>query len=425
MNAIKQIFATLLVVMMLVGIGASAMALSFAERYDVEDIPAIDVQEVKINGDVYQNNDVLVVKRGEKLYLHLRLKANTDIENAQIEASIYGYDYGDVERELVSDVTPSFDMNAGDVTYKDLELEIPIEMDKQLTKIRIIVSDSNGFLYTYNLQLRVEGVDRDHSVIVDDFALSPSTVEAGRGVTALVKVSNVGDESFDFVKVVVSIPALGVDATEYLDELNPDQSLTVSEMQLLIPSSAKAGTYDVVVKVYFDKYGETEARKQITITATQEQEQQQNEGKTTVTLPGPQTVVSGEEVAFPIIITNTGSSAKTYTLSVKNADGFSVRFEPGSAVIVNGGESKTVYLYVSPVDVPVGSKTLTVTISDGATTQEGAIMVQVAKKANGWETAKLVIEILLVVLILVLAVIGLVLAFKKRKNSEEEEEPYY
>ena len=425
MNAMKKLFATMLVLVLLVGLAGVVGAVKSIPIDDIEPIQPLVVRYIEINGDQYNDGDTLVVERGDNLEIRVRLHANQHVEDMQVEATIYGYEYGDIERDLVSDITSTFDMDAGDTRTEELEITIPIEMEKEPTKLRILVTNGNDdFAYIYNIQLRVTGIDRDHSVIIQDFSLSPSTVMAGRGLTGLVKVKNIGDKDFDFVKVTMSIPALGVDATEYLDELNADEAATFSELELTIPENAQPGVYDVVVRVEFDKYGVTEATGQVTV--IENPAYVEEEGKTTITLPGEQGVMIGEEVAFPIIITNEGTTAKTYTLSVKSADWATTRFEPGSAVVVNGGESKTVYLYVSPLEgVEPGSKTLTITISDGTETQDAVLMARVAEKAgNAWETAKLVIEIVLIVLVLALVILGLVLALRKGKR-EEEEEPYY
>jgi len=65
------------------------------------------------------------------------------------------------------------------------------------------------------------------------------------------------DFTVNGVKVVVSIPDLGVSASDFIDELeaegddNDDQA-TTEEMFLRIPDNAETGEYTVRIEVYFD-----------------------------------------------------------------------------------------------------------------------------------------------------------------------------
>ena len=410
-----KIFATIMALVIVASIGLNFVA-GAAD-------PVI-VKYVKINGDTYEDGDTLVVKRGDTLDIRVKLSANETTEDLQVEASIYGYKYGENERELVSDVTETFDMEAGDTVYKDLTVHIPIEMDKKYTKLRVLVSDENGFATVYNYQLRVKGIDRDESVIIQDFAVSPSNVLAGYGVTGLVKVKNIGEEDFDFLKVTMSIPELGIDSTEYLDSLEADESATFSELELLIPECTPVGTYSVKVAVDYDKYGHVEKESTIRVTDNPycKEEEEEEEGKTSIVVPGKEGIIAGEETALPIIITNEGKNTKTYSLTIIDGDWATVRFEPGSAFVVRGGESKTIYAYITPQVGVTGDKALTIRVDDGTQSEDVVIMVNVAKPAkSGLEIAKIVLEIVLIVLIVALVVVGIVLAAKKKRGEEEEE----
>lgn len=380
----------------------------------------LTIEQVKVNGNVINPGETLVVKRGDNLDITVKIHADNDYSHLLLQATLLGYDY-DEERELVSDMISGINLKAGDTVFKELHLTVPTDMNKIPTRILLLLSDSNSVTVASYIDLRIDGVDRKHSIVIQDFSLSPSRVIAGRGVDALVNVKNIGDKTLDFVKVTVSIPELGIDASEYIDELKPEEAKTFSELSLFIPRNTNPGTYQVVVKVEFDHHYSVTKTGQVVVVG---KEASNNTGKTLVTVPGEQLVAIGKEVAFPVVITNQGSTTKTYNLELKNIDWASTRVEPGTVVVVNPGESKTVYIYITPLGTTTpGEKTFTLTISDGSTTQNAVLTANVVKATTSSNTLKLVLEIILVVLVIVLVIIGLVLAFRKTKN--EEEEPYY
>ncbi len=436
MDAIRKFFGVFVFMLVLVGITATGVKaippgnlgqiIDPAEDIGVPPQPTetpFTVEYIKVNGEVYNSGETLVVRRGEDLNIKVKIKALQNVYNLQAEAAIYGYEYGETERSLVSDVTDTFDLNAGEVVYKELHVTVPVDMRKKPTKLRVIVTNDNGdYVYVFSLQLNIKGVDRDNSVVIKDFAVSPTVVQPGKTVKGAVELKNIGDKTIEFVKVVMSIPELNLEAVQYLDPLRRGETDIVNDLEIYIPENTEPGTYDVVLTVFFDKYGKTSAETSLIVSGKTTGVM----GETSITLPGQQTVTEGEEVALPVMITNNGEEAKTYTLSVENANWAAVRFEPGSAVVVGAGETKTVYIYVSPLEgVEEGVKTLTLKVSDGKTTQEMALSVKVVSKGkSAWEVARLVLEIILVLLVLALLVVGLVLALKKSKK-EEEEEVYY
>ena len=109
-------------------------------------------------------------------------------------------------------------------------------------------------------------------------------------------------------------------------------------------------------------------------------------------------------------------------------------FEPSSVVIVNGGESKTVYLKLSAKDdSTAGDNVFKVTIASGADSNEASAVATVkeSSQAPAATSANLrtVLEWALIILIIVLIVLGLILVFtrmgKNGKDDDEEAQTYY
>lgn len=415
---------------------ATAQSLTVADDV-TKTVDYLTISTVKINGDTAENGDVLRVERGEDLDIRVTLKAGAnDVENAEIQAYIAGYRYSKYERELVSDFEGPIDLPAGNKDSYDLSLEIPFDMEQKDAKLRIVVSDENSpGLIIYNYQLNIEGADESNAVRIKDFLISPSsTIEAGRALSFKVKVENIGEDDLDDVKVMVAIPELDIQAFETIDELEAEETQSFESLLLRIPTDAEAGDYEIIATVEFDKYEKVTTSKTITVKAAAATGTGTS-GQTTVTMPESVEVVKGTSGAvYPILLQNHDNVARTYVVSVSGVSEWATSsFEPSSVVIVNAGESKTVYLKLSAKDdAEAGDKVFKVTIQSGTDVSETSAVASV-KDGDAQKTAGLnlrsVLEWALIILIIVLIVLGLVLVFtrmrKSGKDDEEETQTYY
>jgi len=76
---------------------------------------------------------------------------------------------------------------------------------------------------------------------------------AGTALLASVRVENKGEKDEDDVRVKVSIPSLGVSATEYIEQIDGEDEEETEEMYLRLPKCAKPGVYDVEVDVEYNE----------------------------------------------------------------------------------------------------------------------------------------------------------------------------
>lgn len=406
------------------------VASSFANAQNLE------VAYLRINGEPIMDLDPsnisvhdynLEVARGDNLDIKVRVYALADVKDVQIEADIYGYKYAHKEENKVSDTSKTFDMSSGDYKTVDLNLEVPVKMDKDYIILRIRVGDKDGLSYEKMYQLHVVGIDESSAVMIRDYSFSPSSsINAGRAFTATVKVENLGDYDLDDIKVTVAIPELNIQDSEYLDELEADEKETLEEFLLRIPDCAEVGDYEVVISVDFDEYESTEETTTIRVLAgdaciaeTVAQE------KTIVSLPEKQTVKAGEEVAFPIMVTNDGKSTKIYTVTVSGADDWaSISMNPGSQIVVAGGSTEVVYLTIQANKDAGGEKVLIAQITSGNDKKTIPLTVSVEDKDS--TNVKKGLEIALVILVIILILIGLIIGFTKlRRKNEDETQTYY
>jgi uncharacterized membrane protein len=397
------------------------LMLAVVPAVTAQDFLTIDV--VRINGD----------RGGDTLNVRVTVEAGSeDVRNAQIQGLISGYRYAQYERDLVTDYTRTFNLPAGQKRSFDLNLQVPTYMDMKDVKLRIIVSDENSpNLVTYTYQLSVHGIAEERALEIIDFHISPSTtMEAGRAISTTLRVRNLGNFRLDDVTARVSIPALGISAFETIDEIRPDESVSFEALVLRIPPNALAGEYEVIATIEFDRFHSVRETRRIIVRAPDVPTVP--EVKTVITVPESIQLTPGTSSIYPILIENQGTKAQNYVLSVSGVDNWGTsRFDPASVVVVRGGESQTVYLYLTPkAGAEAGDHVFRVRVQSADDTREFSAVATVKEDAARRLDLRTVLEWALVILVIVLIVLGLVLVFTRLRkggkgDSEDETQTYY
>ena len=402
-----------------------------------QDSSEIDIKTVKIDGDVVDDGETLRVERGDTIDIRVRVEANetVDVEGAQIEARIPGYDHIDAEFDKVFDFTDTFDLDAGNTDTFDLELEVPKEMDTRAEKIHItLFTENSGTIEQYVYQLNIEGLDDDNALEITDFYLVPSnSIEAGQSISYEIRVKNYGDEDIDDASVLVSIPELGIRDFESMPQIDADDSRAFESLFTRISPETPSGEYTVEARVEFDSFESTVATDTIVVEGRETQETEEPERTTRVTVPESISLTAGGQSAvFPIVIQNEASTSQTYVLSTTGISNWGTgMFEPGSVAVVQPGQSQTVYLRLEANKNVTGQRTFGVNIESDEDQTSFNAMVNIEEAPQPEQTqsstVQTILEWALVVLVVVLVVLGLVLLFKKDKKDEEpeEEEPDY
>ena len=386
---------------------------------------AANVDEVKVNGDVVSEtstNFILDVERGDTLDVKVKLTPDSDMRDVEVEAVLRGVD----SRDKVEDISETFDAKSGVSYVKKLSLPLIAKMDQDRYKLRIRVSDRDSATVEQTYELEVD--TKRHDVEVRDIVLSPNTeVKAGRALLATVRLRNRGEKDEDGVKVVVSIPELGVSASDFVDKLekegdNDDQA-TTEEMFLRIPENAETGKYTVRVETWFDD-GDKKNAKETSIYVLGETAQAKAQEKTVIAVAADKQSASqgGPEVGYPITLTNAGSESKTYTVSADGAAWATFRVAPSNVMVIGAGESKAVSVFVKANDnAPVGQQTFTLTVSSNDKVLKQLPLSVDVQKSSGSAQLKRGLQVGLVVLVILLVVIGLIIGFSKLRGDEGEE----
>lgn len=395
---------------------------------------------IEVNGEDYGfttspflflNTTRVVVKEGEDLDIKVKFKHNgsVDAEGIEVVARISGYEYSD--KVSLEDSTGLFDVKAGTRKTVGLSLKVPRDLTNGLNTLRIFVLDRNGVPITVDFPLEVESPR--HSVDVEDVSFSPgNTVKAGRALLTTVLVENYGDRTEDDVKVTVAIPALGVSATDFIDEIKAGKTENVfgdfeGGLLLNIPANAAAGEYNVDVTLSYDNLKRSFTKSfKVNVLAD---ERFTNVDKLVLAVgPEMQNVNAGSTASYGIALTNGGSVSKAYTLSTRTGDWASASLSE-SLVVLAPGQNAVVYVDIAVAeDAPVGQQVVAVSIMSGdETVNTVALNANVVAGSDKEDPVSLRngLEIALIVLVVLLVIIGLIVGFSRLRKDDDEDQTYY
>lgn len=423
----------------LVLLAIALMGTCIASAYSDEDTMndgeslALEVLKVKVDGNEVENGDTITTKveRGEDLEIKVQLFSNESIDDVEVEAFIKGDD-----RNTISDTSEVFDVRANEVSWENLDIKLPDNMDQDHYDLRVLVASRYGAAKIYNYNLRVS-TDR-HAMEIRDVVLSPQYgVKAGNGLFATVRLKNTGLKDEEGIKVTVSVPALGLSYSDYIDELEAEDQITSEELWLgRVPACAEPGQYTVEVEVEFDDYSRSVSTTETLRVFEGElcdlqdgEEPKEEEPKESIQVPTTkQDVQAGiGGVVYALVINNPTNNAKDYTISVSGVEGWgTARVDPSNTVIVGAGESEMVSVYVTAnQNVTAGEKTFVASVKGDDSTADVVLTANVLPgedKAEEDTGVGLVqaLQIALLVLVVLLIILGLVLIFNRAKGKDNE-----
>ena len=391
---------------------------------------AITINKVEVNDDPITESStsyVQGVEKGDEIEIKVHVTSNESVENVKVDAELSG----DVHDDVIGDDTKTFDMKAGVTYVKKLNLKLSKRMEQDTYTLYVDVRGRHSDQDSKTYSLEVDAPK--HNVEIRDIILSPENeVKAGRALLASVRIKNRGEEKEEDLKVKISIPELGISASDYVDELDEedgdDDSTTSEELYLRIPDCAEAGTYTLIASVEYDD-GDEEVTGTTSIEIVESNTCQataapvQEESKTIITIgPEVQDATVGTSVMYSVTLTNDGSTSKSYTIAVDGADWADLTITPTNVLVVGASESKSAFINLEATkDATAGEQTFAVSISSG-----DKVLKQVPLKANVIKASlgglKKALEIGLVILVVLLVILGLIIGFNKLKSGNDEED---
>ncbi len=422
----KKILQTMVFAfVLLITIGVSFAANNVSTSNDVE------LEYIRINGDIYQSGENIRVDVNEELDIRVKLQALADVEDVEVSTRLVGYEYSDYVQ--VSDHSGVFDLRSGDTDFIDLQVQVPVDSDKDVYDLRVTVQDRRYDYSSNSFTIRVSGPR--NQMLVRDVIFSPGgSVVAGRALLAQLRLENIGENDQEDIKVTTRIPALNIVESTYVREVRGEamlgrgERLTTEEIYLRIPQCAEEGIYDVEFEVEYNRFDVVSFTEEIVIlkselcTNSSSTPQPTETEKTVISAPQAQMITAGVSgSSFPVVIQNDGSSARTYTIGVTGVENWGTHSLSEQAPIVNPGQSKTVYVYVNAKeDAPLGVQTFGIDVSTQGKTQSvlaQANIVAPEKESNLTE----ILTISVIVLVIILVLLGIIVVFTKLRGRDDED----
>ena len=390
---------------------------------------------IEVN-DEEDDSTLLVVEEGEEVEVEVELSIQNDnnpmtdlsAKNVEVEARLTSADND--EDDVVESATVDKLAEGTEKTVK-LKLKVPSDFPNGEATLKVLVFGGTEELVK-NYKLHVESPN--HSVKVADVTFSPGlTVKAGhQTLLTTVLVENVGDNPEEDVKVTVAVPALGLSASEYLDEVKADDKEDVDEMFLNIPYDTKAGEYEVKVTVQYDDLEES-VTETYTLKVVENdlilKDLPQKSGKTVLAAgPEMQTVAAGKTATYAVALTNDGSASKAYAVEAATGD-WATASVSEKLVVLEPGKSAVVYVDLTAADdATAGEHLASLTVKSGSdvlAVETLKAAVTAPAKADSETSLRNGLEIALVVLVVLLVLLGLVIGFSRLRKDDDGEEKYY
>jgi uncharacterized membrane protein len=389
----------------------------------------VTIEEVEIDGsEVFSDAfNALDVERGQEVEVRVEFTALEDLDNVEMLVFLSGYEYNDRDGETISKVVGPLDLKADKRYTRTVNLKFPFDLDTDAYKLRLIMADRNGdeLVERYNLEIDTPR----HALNIEDVLFVPgTTVRAGEGLIAKVRVENRGQRVEEDVRVTIKIDELGLVQQGFINEIEDKDDQEESEDLLLrIPTCTEAGTYEATVTLdYNRKRDSLDYKQDITVLASDLCDRDDTP-KTQITLGTDfQTIKQGESGIYSITVLNTGKKSTSYTLAVNAPQGLSYKVSPTSAAVLGAGQQQAFYVFVeADADATLGPTVVQATLHSGDQMLQQLSLTANVEEGKGSVDVKRALEVGLVVLVVLLVVIGLIVGLSKLRGKEEDGKTSY
>ncbi len=388
----------------------------------------IDGAEVEQDGATISG-----IEAGQSIPIKVIFDAVECAEDVKVKAEI-DYDDGDIE-----DRTERFELLEGSTYTKRLTLDLPSDIDpaEELTLTITISNRKDKDSQEYTILLQRESYRLD---VLD--AEIPSEAEAGSVIAVDVVIKNWGMHKLEDAFVRITIPELGVQRKVYFGDIDPldecefrddicsedeedcrryfkdcdGEDAASGRVYITIPDNANSGIYDVEIEAYNVDSSQT-VKRSLVISGREE-------ATNVLTGASSKDLDIGQEVTYDIVIVNSGSNMKVYTLTPEQVSGLIVDVDP--VVTVPADASRTVRVTVKATEsAEEGTHLVKINVeSDGELIQQANLSANV-EKGTAVANSVVVLTIVLVIIFVVLLIILIVLLTKKPATMETEETSYY
>ncbi|MBT7281396.1 hypothetical protein HN840_03655 [archaeon] len=208
-------------------------------------------QNIYVDGVGYTVDSSIYVERGDEITVRVYIEGLDETKDVQIKTWLGGYEY-----DTVQETSSMFDVEAGVIYGKTLNLALPSDLnaDQEYTLYVEVFDETDSITATTTILVSNER----HLLSVQDVLINDA--EAGDYASATVRLENMGDHKEEDIKVTLTIAELDIEVSEYLNELtnneidNEDEESS-GEVSLTyqIPDCADDGDYEAVVTVSYNE----------------------------------------------------------------------------------------------------------------------------------------------------------------------------
>jgi len=380
--------------------------------------------DVEVNGIEVDQWETVKLERGGDVEVKVFFESDRDMDDARVKAWIGGYEYEDVE-----DRSDIMDIEAYLKDKAVLNFELPDDMDaSEVYSLNIeIYNKYDSFDYQYDVKIE----EVRHKLNIIDVLFRPSSrVKAGSAFFGNVRVENLGDKKEEDIRVVMSIPDLGVSQVTYIDELaaheidNEDEedSASSDDLYLQIPVDANSGLYEVKAEVFYDK-GHSKVTESSTIEVIGVFGSELAE-KTLVSVGSDSAdVPQGGESTYRLSIANMDDETHVYSAQVEGEKLWGgSRVEPPLVSVVKDSTGEILINVRADENAAAGKHMFTAKVLSGnMIVAEKTLFANVVESAGSYDGLKKALVIGFSVLVILLVILGLIIAFNKMREEDEEE----
>lgn len=276
--------------------------------------------------------------------------------------------------------------------------------------------------------------DTDHNgigdacdLLITRIDLDPGT-EVQQGSFFTVRVTLINNKAYTLTNTQTRIRNVGLnmDVSTYIDAMQPSEQRTV-DFVLKAPGCAAPGKYELTFSTDHQEGQQDFTQtlyQQVIITArpgacTANATTLDNTILNTIT---SQTTTAGDNVIYPVTITNLNGETKTYSLTLTGiSDIGTYRIDPDSTLTVPAGKYQTVNLYISTeAFAPLGRNTLVLNLSSDGDSQTTPLMLHIIQPVgtSRGQILTTALQLGLIIIILALIIGAGIIAYRKMDGDE-------
>lgn len=244
-------------------ISGSGVSESIGLNVNVENPLLLDSVKAKVDGksksidsgdkirDVKPGSDVVFIGDLSNLFTD---DEDFEIRDITVNIVIEGID----EDEDLEEETDVDDINADEEDTFSVDFQIPENVDDGDYDVTLTVDaeDENGAAYNIEWIFTLELEKEKHDIWITKATVSPSKISCSRNINPNIGLKNQGTNDEDEVVLSIESAGLGIDfedtAIPELEEGTDDDSEYDKTYSFTISDDVRAGTYPIMVKVYYD-----------------------------------------------------------------------------------------------------------------------------------------------------------------------------